>query len=283
MDRPSGSTPNEPKVRGSDLRTAFVAALASVLVGLITYFGTRASVTVQLRDSAHTHARDLANALHASVADLIDSDRRDLGRTQLALASIYFLGDSLEDRKQIIESASSARTQNMRDSIAYLLSIDGSFGAKIGGDSQIVRVLFPTNPRLDRLAWTARAEFPSRADDLDFLIPHFVGMGWIYIGETAAASRPMAGTPLRSSAIDRVPGRGELGRLSRTVTIRDRPFGQRIGVLNSSEALVTLENEAFRSPGGWSNWVQVFLCSADSSIEKPPAAKRLCVQASPSL
>ena len=142
-----------------EVRTALIAAAASIVVGtisgMVTYNTTKTQVQSQIATASLTHAKDIAGAVHDSLDDLFSPDA---GRVKTTLAGLYFLGSGQEERQQIVETAGSAGTPQVRAAICEGLGWCG-----IGLDDARNRA--PINPISDPKSLCAIQVLASREDE----------------------------------------------------------------------------------------------------------------------
>jgi hypothetical protein len=283
--------------KSSDLRSAVIAAGASVAVGILTFFSSSCNTQAQINQADLGHYKDIAQAFEAEAPELFNADEPHV---QVALATIYFLGQNESERRQIILTAGSSRTSSMRVAISKILLLDQSIGSQLAQDSEVQQVVespTPTpsprpksSPRLGAKSSPIPAptgtpsspESPAHWDRLDETFALLNGYGWIFAG-LGPRGRPTAELgPDRSFPNTVVPSEGTLLTLSRNVNVRSTPSpdGDRIGVVPAGTKVVVLGVSSHQVPGAneLAYWIQVFLCGAPTSVKKPLQAAS-CPQA----
>jgi len=268
-----------------EMKTALIAAGASIIVGAlsgtVTYFTTRSQVQSQINTASLTHAKDIAGAVHDSLNDLFATDP---GRVKTTLASLYFLGAGQSERQQIIETAGSAGTPQVRAAIAYVLTVDRSFGQKIAVDPDVVQITVsqnrpqpggkPTAP-----PHNARDVASSKTvnDALDQTISLLNGSGWVYLG-----LGPASGTAsVNADASIASPGvlrTSSVLSFAKNLNFRqsapdDAGFAPSIGTIRVGQSAVLLQTKSYQfNRAQRAVWGKIFLCDAPTSVQRPPEA-----------
>jgi len=268
-----------------DLRTALIAAGASIIVGCITVGTTWLTTRAQLQGAELSHSNDVAQAFQKELEDLFNPDGHHV---QVALAAIYFLGENTAERKQIIETAGSSQSTPIRDAISHLLLIDRQSGPALAHDPDIEAIIVgdkvsrsPITPPKESGGPTPSPlpESPARSDNLDRTAALLNGSGWTYIGIGSNAH----GSPdlhfdhtIKTAS---APTKGELITFGRTVNLRDAasPQSVRIGVVQQDDAAVVLDTRSYAiSNERTAYWAEIFLCNAPSSVPRPAPAVSKC-------
>jgi hypothetical protein len=270
----------------SDLRTALIAAGASIVVGIITVGTSWLTTREQLQGAELSHSNDVAQAFQRELDDLFNSDQHHV---QVALAAIYFLGENTAERKQIIETAGSSESITIRDAISHLLLIDRISGPALAQDPDVEAIIVgdkaaraattpskPVQPGV-RSTPTPLPESPARSDNLDQTAALLNGAGWAYIGVGNGDNAPPDLSFDRTIIRPAVPSKGDVITFARTVNLRNDDSAQanRIGVVQEGSEAVVLDTRTHPiSNGRAAYWAQIFLCAAPPGVSRPPSANK---------
>jgi hypothetical protein len=261
-----------------------------MISGGITYYTTSNQVSSQIATASLSHAKDISAAVHDSLNDLFNAN--DPGRVKTTLAGLYFLGASKDERKQIIETAGSAGTPQIRAAISYVLTVDRTYGPAIAADPDVVQIVVSANAHPNAngptpLPHTVNDPHKPRAsgDVLDQTISLLNGTGWVYLG-LGPVKEPL--TVDHDYSIKNVGPvlSGHAVTFVRTINFReDAPdvagLATNIGTIKSGQTAVVLSTKDYGLRSGVrAVWGEIFLCAAPSSVPRPAAAKA-CPQAAP--
>lgn len=265
----------------SDLRSAVIAATASVVVGVFTFLSSSCNTQEQLKQAELGHSNDVSKAFQQELDELFNADEHHV---QVAFAAIYFLGENEPERKQIILTAGSSRTAAIRNAIAGVLPLDSKFGSDLWKDPQVLEVLeyatptpSPTPSRSHKTTVVppteAHRESPAHLDNLDKTLALLNGVGWTYVG-LGTPDRPGALLSGRTIANSVLPPTGTLITFTENVNMRSTasPDGDRIGVVQKGAQAAVLASQSESYNNKLAYWLRVFLCNAPPAVKKPPEA-----------
>jgi len=268
-----------------EVRTALIAAAASIVVGtisgMVTYNTTKTQVQSQIATASLTHAKDIAGAVHDSLDDLFSPDA---GRVKTTLAGLYFLGSGQEERQQIVETAGSAGTPQVRAAISYVLTVDRAYGQKIASNPDVVEITVSQNALPPNGKPTSK---PSSAQDvinvrtandaLDQTISLLNGSGWIYLG-----LGPTTGQAAVDADLSIAPGglvkTNAVVKFVKNLNFRqsapdDSGFAPSIGTVKPDQLAVILSTKTYQfNHYQRAVWGEVFLCDAPAGVTRPSAA-----------